>query len=53
MCPGSLGSLWAMLGLAGHLPDHLADLAARAPNLKNVTIVAPDLADLAMRADLA
>ncbi len=24
-----------------HLPDHLADLAARAPKLKNVTVVAP------------
>ena len=29
------------LGWAGHLPDHLADLAARAPKLKNVTDVAP------------
>ena len=30
-----------VLGWAGHLPDHFADLAARAPKLKNVTVVAP------------
>ena len=30
-----------ILGWAGHLPDHLADLAARAPKLENVTVVAP------------
>ena len=30
-----------LLGWAGHLPDHLADLAARAPKLKNVTVVGP------------
>ena len=30
-----------LLGWAGHLPDHLADLAARAPKPKNVTVVAP------------
>ncbi len=30
-----------ILGWAGHLPDHLADLDARAPKLKNVTAVAP------------
>ncbi len=29
-----------LLGWAGHLPDHLEDFAARAPKLKNVTVVA-------------
>ncbi len=29
------------MGWAGHLPDHLADLAARSPKLKNVTVVVP------------
>ncbi len=34
-------SVKQLLGWAGHLPDHLADLAARAPTLENVTVVAP------------
>jgi hypothetical protein len=38
---GQVVTVAALLGWAGHLPDHLADLAARAPKLKNVTVVAP------------